>query len=115
MRRLLAVCLLSIVVACGGSPTEPKGSVTYRVTGTNVTRVDVTYENSSGGTSQESNQSLPWSYSWNTAKAGDFLYISAQISQGTGSITVTITKDGTTFKTSTSSGFASIATASGSF
>jgi len=86
--------------------------VEYKVTGT-ASRVDVTYENEDGGTSQEGNVSVPWTYSF-TGDPGDFVYISAQNQGQSGSVTVTIYTDGDNFKTSTSSGAYVIATASGS-
>ncbi|MGR3218814.1 MAG: hypothetical protein ACUZ8H_03220 [Candidatus Anammoxibacter sp.] len=74
---------------------------------------DITYENSNGGTSQESNVGNSWFYSF-SGGSGDFVYISAQNQNSSGSVTVTIKKGGTIYKTSTSSGAYVIATASGS-
>jgi len=74
---------------------------------------DITYENSSGGTSQESNVNSTWSYSF-TGYDGDFVYLSAQNNNNSGSITVNILVGGSVYKTSTSSGAYVIATASGS-
>lgn len=87
-------------------------SVEYKITGS-VSRVNVTYTNSSGGTSQESNVSVPWSYTFK-GYPGDFVYISAQNQGSSGSVTATVNKDGSAFKTSTSSGAYVIASASGS-
>ena len=117
MRQLVIAGMLMVGVwgsGCQGL-TGPSGEAEYRVTGT-ASRVDVTYENADGGMSQVSNVTVPWSYRWSSAESGDFLYVSAQIVNASGgSVTVTIRKDGDTFKSSTSSGFASIATASGSY
>lgn len=114
-RRLSLVGILVFALAgLGCNVFGPSGEVVYSVTGT-ATRVDLTYENSSGGTSQIANAVVPWEYSWTTAEKGDFLYVSAQIVSEAGSITVTINKDGKTLQSSTSSGFASIATASGTY
>lgn len=85
--------------------------VIYKVTGSAIT-VDVTYANEDGGTSQESDVSVPWSYSFRREE-GEFVYISAQNQGESGSVTVRIYKDGSIFKTSTSSGAYVIATASG--
>jgi len=118
------VSRVSLIVACSvllgacfhSSPTSPSSataSVEYRITGSAVSRVSITYENATGGTSQISSAALPWSFS-RSAKTGDFLYVSGQIAEGTGTMTVSVYVNGSVFKTSTSSGFAAIATASGS-
>jgi hypothetical protein len=86
-------------------------TVTYEVTGS-ASSVDVTYENEDGGTSQQSGVSVPWSYSF-TGHNGDFVYISAQNNGSSGSVTVTIYKNDSVFKTSTSSGAYVIADAYG--
>lgn len=114
MTLLRLVLLLACASLFGASCDTLTGTsnIEYRVTGFNVQRVSLTYESEGGGTAQVSNATIPWSHAFK-AKKGDFLYISAQIVQGTGSVTVTIAKSGETFKTTTSSGFASIATASG--
>ena len=110
----MTVSVMMLTLACGGSPSGPSGHVEYQIAGS-ATRVDITYQNSSGGTSQIANAAVPWTYSWTGAKSGDFLYVSAQIVSGTGSVTATIRKNGTVAQTSTSTGFATIATASGSY
>jgi len=84
----------------------------YKVTGSANT-VDVTYSNESEGTSQESNVSIPWTYSFE-GEEGQFVYISAQNQGETGSVTVTIYRNGKKIETSTSNGAYVIATASGS-
>jgi hypothetical protein len=93
-------------------PAAPSADVEYRVTGT---RADLTYANATGGTAQESRVTLPWSYRINGARTGQFLYISAQNTGDSGSVTVSIYKRGVLFKTTTSTGAFVIATASGSF
>jgi hypothetical protein len=115
MRRLSLLVLACAFAACSGSPADAGGRVEYRVIGFNVTRVSLTYSNANGGTSQIASQTLPWSYSWTGARSGDFLYVSAQIVEGNGNVTATITANGQQVQTATSSGFAAIATASGSF
>lgn len=70
-------------------------------------------ENAEGGTSQYSDVAVPWSTSFSSNK-GNFVYISAQNQGQSGTVTVSIISNGTTFKTSTSSGAYVIATASGS-
>lgn len=93
------------------NPPATSWTVKYTVTGTAAT-VDVTYENSSQGTSQDSGVTLPWSYSF-TGHAGDFVYISAQNDGASGNVTATIYKNDTVFKQSTSSGAYVIAEADG--
>jgi len=119
MIRVLPLMIVLLILSCSKKKEDESGGsgevvyqVKYEVTGTAKT-VFVTYVNESGGTSQESNVSLPWSYTF-TAKPGDFVYISAQNEGETGSVTVTIYKNGSIFKTSTSSGAYVIAEASGS-
>jgi hypothetical protein len=94
-------------------PTPP--NVEYRITGS-ARRCDATYENSSGGTNQ-STVDIPFSYSWNGAHSGMFLYMSCQISSGgdQGSITVALIKNGVTVQTASANGFPNIATVSGSY
>jgi hypothetical protein len=113
MRRRSAVLLLCLLAFAGCDSLLGNSNIQYDVTGSGVTKVSLTYENSDGGTSQISSATLPWSYSFK-AKKDDFLYVSAQITEGTGTITVTIRKNDKTYKTSNASGFAAIATASGS-
>lgn len=113
LRRALPVILLLVgLVACGGSDTAPSlPSVTYTVTGS-TPEVAITYANATEGTSQV-NAATPWTLSFTCTKAGQFLYVSAQNQRNSGSVTVRITKAGTTYKESTSSGAFVIATASG--
>ena len=73
----------------------------------------LTYQNSGGNTEQVANAGASWSYSFD-GDPGDFVYLSAQNNKASGSVTVTITLDGNTFKTANSSGAYVIATASGS-
>lgn len=116
-RRWIGIVILiaSVCVTSSCGVTAPSGDVEYSVTGT-ATRVDLTYENSTGGVSQIANAVVPWTYRWSTAKSGDFLYVSAQIvNPSGGSITATVRKDGRVVQTSTSTGFASIASASGTY
>lgn len=116
--RAIALAVLVVATACGKSnPSEPsgKGVVLYQVTGT-ARHVALTFQNSTGGTDQRGS-TLPFTYSWNTAKANDFLYISAQIdtSPDPGNITVTISKDGRVAYSANAISFPNIATASGSY
>lgn len=117
---LLLAALIGSAVSCSKDevvfPTTPSftpvpSTYEYRVTGTPLTsRVSLTYA-TVGGTSQVSSAVVPWTHT-RSASAGDFLYVSAQIVEGTGSVTVAITHAGSVLRTTTSSGFASIATVS---
>lgn len=111
LRFIAGMGLIYLALTGCDNPFDPSIDVKYKVTGTAAT-VDVTYENSSGGVSQESDVEVPWSYSF-TGDPGDFVYISAQNQGQTGTVTVTIYRDGDVFKTSTSEGAYVIATASG--
>lgn len=84
----------------------------YRVRGS---RASLTYENCSGGTSQNSSANLPWSFTCPTFGSGQFVYISAQNTGDSGTITVQIYKRGVLYKESSSSGAFAIATASGTY
>jgi len=86
--------------------------IEYKISGT-ASSVDVTLNNSNGGTEQYDNVSVPHTYSYKNFN-DDFVYISAQNQGESGSVTVKIYHRGTLFKSSTSSGAYVIATASGS-
>jgi uncharacterized protein YceK len=108
---LLAV-LTVILSGCDFASRNLNQAIEYRVTGSTST-ADLTFENSGGGTSQQSGVTVPWSYTF-TANPGDFLYISAQKDGNPATdVTVTIYAEGSVFGTSTSSGAYVIATAHG--
>ncbi len=119
MNRNIARCAIAILVvpfmlgcnAITGIFTGPS-DIEYRASGT-AARVSLTYE-TEDGTEQIGSSALPWAYSRN-ADDGDFLSVSAQIVEGgdLDTVTVQIYKGGDIFKTATSSGLGSIATASG--
>jgi hypothetical protein len=125
---LLAVLIGGVAVtltACGASGTSatsfqndgPDIEVVYEVTGT-ATGVDITMEGVSG-TSQQSDVAVPLTNQSGkpglhlSKKSGDFLYISAQNNDDTGSVTCTIKADGKVISTVTSNGAYTIATCSG--
>lgn len=123
----LTVSLLAIGLAVywmNDSMTKPSGgvgavttdysprTVTYHVVGEGTDSASLTYENSEGGSQQETVR-LPWQKTF-SVQEGDFLYISAQNQDDRGTIAVQIRVDGRDFKTSQSSGAYTIATASGS-
>lgn len=103
--------MIEIKVNVPEPPVAP--NVEYRVSGSAYS-VFITYANKTEGTSQEY-ANIPWTYSWSGAKSGQFLYVSAQNQWETGSVTVEIYKNGSLYKTSTSTGAYVIATASGSY
>jgi hypothetical protein len=119
--------LLLLLTSCGGGgdagssgsstggPPSSSGAlsatVTYSVSGT-TSSASLTYSNSQGGTVQQT-VSLPWSVKYDM-KARDFLYISAQNQNDTGSVTTEIRINGYIYRTTTSNGAYVIATASGS-
>lgn len=110
-RRTIVAVLLTIGLA-GCNEITGNSDIEYRITGLDVQRVSVTYESGSG-TSQVASAALPWSYSFKAERDG-FLYVSAQIIQGTGGIQVVIRKNGDIKHSASATGFAAIATASGS-
>lgn len=96
------------------APSAPPAPVVeYRITGT-ARRCDATYENSSHGTNQAT-VDIPFSYTWSSARSGDFLYMSCQISTGgdRGNITIGLYKSGRLVQSADASGFPNIATVSG--
>jgi len=86
-------------------------SVKYQVTGT-ANSVSLTIENKNGGTSQFSDKSLPWSYTF-TSSYDTWVYCSAQNQGSSGSVTVKILVNNNTFTESTSQGAYVIASAHG--
>jgi len=113
----LFILMVSILIGCREDPYNDTSSeptyfdVKYEVTGT-TSKVDITIENESGGTSQFSDVSVPWIYEFRRI-SGSFVYLSAQNQLSSGSVTVTIYKNGNVFKSSSSSGAYVIATAYG--
>ena len=85
--------------------------VTYKVSGS-TKKASVTLENASGGTEQF-DISVPWSKTYFGMQKGDFVYISAQNAQSSGSIKAEIIIDGRTYRKSESSGQYVIASCSG--
>lgn len=110
--KLAALSVFCVLLFTGCDSLRGISDIEYTATGVNVSRVSLTYEASGGGTEQIASRALPWSYAFK-GKKDDFLYVSAQIIEGEGTVTVTIKKSGQIFKSATSTGFASIATASG--
>jgi hypothetical protein len=107
--RILTLGLLALALSACNSLTGVS-NIEYRVSG--AARASITYQNSSGSTSQIADRTLPWSYSL-TAQRGDFLYVSAQNSGSTGCVRAEIYKGSVLFESGFSCGAFVIATASG--
>lgn len=112
MKKFLVVMMVAIALLASCDVFTPR-SVSYRITGT-APSVDVTLETMSGGTEQHSAVALPVTYSMGTASSGTFLYVSAQNTGASGSVTVEILVNDSVRKTSTSDGAYVIASASDS-
>lgn len=106
----LWACLALLCCGSGSPSGRESNKVTYDVVGESTRMASLTYTNQGGGTEQQEVM-LPWSKSFQ-AQYGDHLYISAQNKKEYGSITVYISINGNTRKTSTSSGGYVIASAS---
>lgn len=111
-RMIVAVIVVAALAGCSNELLNMDSKVEYEVTGSTDV-VSITIANKSGGTSQYSGVTLPWSTSFK-ADPGDFVYVSAQNQRDTGSVTAAIYIDGDKYKRSTSTGAYVIATASGS-
>ena len=112
MKKIIIFLLILFLLISCESLTEPKEKdIKYEITGT-AEKVDITIENSEGGTSQYSDKGLPWTYTFSAPK-GTWVYCSAQNCGRSGSVQVTIYINGKYFKSSYSQGAYVIATASG--
>lgn len=87
--------------------------IRYVISGSNVDAVSLTFENDTGGTDQ-GDYKIPFCMTYYKFQSSDFLYISAQISSGSGSIKCQIYDGNTLIAEANANGFASIATCSGS-
>lgn len=83
--------------------------ISYVITGSNVTGVSITLQNDMGGTEQ-GDYRLPYCNHMVNFSHGDFLYISAQILGGSGSIECRIVQEGVVLSKAKASGFPNIAT-----
>lgn len=109
MKQLVLFVTL-LLMACS-NPFDSSIAVKYEVTGT-AELVNVTYQNNNGGISQVTDASLPWSMTF-SGNPEDYVYLSAQNQEETGSITVTIYKNNDVFKSATSTGSYVVASVSG--
>jgi len=117
MRHLISsiILLLSFVIGFLFISCDPDtADYYYEVTGT-ASKVNVTYSDLFGGTLQESNKSLPWTSKTFTNDSPEnriFAYISAQNQTNTGTVTVSIYRNGKMEKTASSTGAYVIASTS---
>ena len=113
MKRWLIFLVIAVgLFGCYDPFNDTIDQIEYAVTGTCGFSNLITIENKSGGTSQFSDVTLPWSYKWEMYySSDDFLYVSAQNGTDSGSITVKIFINGSVAEESTSSGAYVIATA----
>jgi len=93
------------------NPEPTTKLIRYEITGDNVNTVSLTWENNSGGTEQ-GDYHIPFTQRYRMM-AGDFVYISAQIISGSGSIECRIYTDEEETYYARASGRASIASCSG--
>ncbi len=109
---MVAGAVVTGIIFAKSDNSEPTTTtVVYEITGS-AKNVDVTLNNTTGGTEQYSNVPVPKQFTYSNF-TDNFLYISAQNQGEYGSVTVTIYIDGKLFKTSTSVGAYVIASASG--
>jgi hypothetical protein len=114
----LVITVIFLMASCDdrslGMPVSY--TIKYEITG-NATSVNITINNANGNTEQFSHVSLPWEKTFTVEIEKDryyFAYVSAQNQGNSGDVTARIYKDGSVFKSSTSSGAYVIASASGS-
>jgi len=118
MKKMLMVAITSIAMllqSCSKDSALYLGNsdYSYTVNGTSGS-YSVTIEGAPSGTAQYSNVGNGWSYKWKQSGAR-FLYVSAQNNKGSGSVTVSIIKNGRVISTQTSSGAYVIASVSGTY
>ncbi|MDR0274123.1 MAG: hypothetical protein LBI48_02045 [Burkholderiaceae bacterium] len=108
------VVCAGMLTGCGGGDDRPREyKVTYEVSGlgTMVTPAALITLQSSSGTYQITTK-LPYTYGPVTRHEGDFLYVSAQNINASGSIYVSISADGKSIASGSSYAAYGIATAS---
>lgn len=106
--------LVFILAACAPPrSTSTTKEITYRVTWRGgATAGTITYQNAQGGTEQTTWQQSPW-FRTLQARAGQFVYVSAQNSNDRGAIGCEILVNGQAFKASRSDAGYGIASCSG--
>ncbi len=118
MRKILMVAIASIAMLFTSCSKDSelylgKSDYSYSVSGSSGS-YSVTIEGAPKGTSQYSNVGSNWSYKW-TQSGKRFLYVSAQNNKNSGSVTVSIIKNGKIIATQTSSGAYVIASVDGTY
>lgn len=103
-----AAILLTCILLCASCKKE-ENKMRYEV---HCNTCSITYSNASANTEQ-GDMSGFWHYDF-SANSGQFVYISAQNSAATGTVSVNILYNGKPFENASSSGAYVIATASGS-
>ena len=109
MKYLLLLPLLFLA----GCSKDGGPEYSYEVTGSG-TAFDVTIEGAPSGTAQFSGVRSGWTYTWHQTGTR-WLYVSAQNTGSTGSVTVKIVRNGKVKATQTSSGAYVIASVSGEY
>lgn len=97
-------------------PTSSTVGVTYRVTTSGNTTIDLTFENDQGNTEQVADRRIQNSTPWTKRGVfgrGEFVYVSAQQGDSNGTVTCEILVAGVVVESATSSGPYTIATCSG--
>jgi len=110
MKATFMMLVIGLSVSCS-NPFDSSIDVRYEVTGS-AESVNITYENLNGGISQVTGMPLPWSMTI-SGDPGDYVYLSAFNQGETGSVTVTIYKNGDVFKRASSEGSHVTASVSG--
>jgi hypothetical protein len=118
MKKIIMVAIASIAMVFTSCSKDSglylgKSDYSYTVTGTSGS-YSVTIEGAPSGTSQYSNVGNDWWYKW-TQSSTRFLYVSAQNNKSSGSVTVSIIKNGKVIATQTSTGGYVIASVSGRY
>lgn len=92
-----------IIPAFPVAPANTSTAVQYQISGSAIS-ASVTLQNATGDTEQQ-DITLPWTYPTFHASSGQFVYVSAQISDNDpATITCKILFNGSVYKTSTSTG-----------
>ena len=103
MRRPLITTVLAILIlitACTKDPLSTSVTVEYKVTGT-AESVNIDYIDSNGKLAIINNVEIPWSLTF-SANRGDAVFLSAKRIGDTGTVTVTIYRDGNVLDEDTS-------------
>ena len=104
--------IVVITLLCGSGCTSPlrASDVTYEVTGS-ATRATVIFVNAHGA-SRATNVMLPWAYAF-SAERKEFLSLSAEVVRGDGTVTVTIRKGTSVWKSAAATGLSSVSVVAG--